>query len=143
MKKELSKKEIQEFLLQKEVQKWLKDEDIMNMVVDMVRRYCDPCYYSGQNQNDSQLVGFIYHKIIYEIEKKIEKLNKYSIHRVFDARTQTWSFHDGSGLETREWRLRKMLIEIDAKILGSLGKRDIKKEWYNLDRLFADKELQN
>lgn len=61
--------------------------------------------------------------------------------KVFNSNNLTYAFPDGSGLETKEWRLRRDLLVEKAKMLGVEGKRDWYAEKEEVDKLFRDRDI--
>ena len=67
----------------------------------------------------------------------------YIVKRIFDHKTLTYSFPDGSGLQTKELLLRRSLLTDKAKIEGSLGTRNYKEEQKEVDKWFYDYKKLN
>jgi hypothetical protein len=63
--------------------------------------------------------------------------------RIFNPNNLTYAYSDGSGLETKEWRLRRYLIIDKAIELGIEGKRIWSVEFEKINKLFEDKKIYN
>lgn len=65
----------------------------------------------------------------------------HQVRRVYDARTMSWSFPDGSGVLTEELILRERLLTLDAIINGEQGTRKLHNEIKEIDKWFVNKEF--
>ena len=63
--------------------------------------------------------------------------------RIYDYRTMTYAFSDGSGLQTKELLLRRDLLVDKAKFNGAEGIRNSKEEAVEVDKWFDDYKKLN
>lgn len=63
--------------------------------------------------------------------------------RIFDPKTMTYAFADGSGLLTHELLIRRNLLRIKAITDGIEGKRNFEEEIIEVNKLIEDYKKLN